>query len=492
MRRLAALALVLLGVVAALLLMTGDARRPDDVVAPVTIAEPSPEDDAVLAEIRRREGGGSEAAATSIEASSDSERRPVRKPTLQIAGVVRHDDGEAAAHAIVGLFAPAPALDQDQSAFGPQELRDRPGGDEMRLVHTWTRADATGRFRFEFPEPGNWIVRADLGPLLAAATPLFAVEAGRSRPDLVLTLPPAAWLDGRLIAPVGARFDGVGLELRTEVVPKLGRWSPRVGRPEIAVRCTPSADGTFRVGPTEVGQHRLGLVLDPGSRVPQYAASGGRFVPLIDLRLPQGETHREIDLREGFPGSIVVAVTVTFDPNSPYLPEKSALASGMLRVSAEPVQIQSESGPVFATFGNAGFELGPLPPGRWRVLVQVPSFAPWSWPLSESVYVGPAERVERSFELDIVGAVFEMLDARTGEPLADCTIEVGRREQNGMRTFPRAVPTNGRVSLALPPGDYMVTAREEGLITVADDPRAWTPLTWGASGPTTTVLRVPR
>lgn len=460
MRWLVALAVLLAAFVAALFLAMG-VRRAEVSDGPLQASDASADPESLILANAEDHGDASVEAVSGDTQFAPAPRRPAGARRAEISGIVRFDDGQPASHAMVGLFAPAADGDHDASPFAPQELRHAPGAGGWRLVQSWTRADAQGRFRFEFPEPGRWIVRAEVGPLLATATPLFALEPGASRPDLVLHLPPAAWLEGHVDAP------------------------------EVSVYCQPSEDRTYRLGPTEAGLHSVGFVFAAELRTRARPLAGTeKFAPVLRLQLPTGTTQRDIGLPGGFPGTIALTVSLTLTAPAPPISKR---LPRVLSVRAEPYAPQFPGEGLTASFrsGVAG-ELGPVPPGDWRILVQVPEFGPWSWPVTDWLRVGAGERIERTFELEITSALVELLDARTGAPLDTEVVEVGRRDADGLITFDCSLETPGNVRLSLPPGDYLVTARKEGLEAVADDPSAWAPLSWSASGPSSSRLRVPR
>jgi len=230
-------------------------------------------------------------------------------------------------------------------------------------------------------------------------------------------------------------------------------------------------------------------VLDASLRTTgRPSTSSGDVVSLLDLHLPAGETHRDVDVRGGFPGSISLSVTVHESSSA-----KVAIMSSQMRVWAEPVDSESLKDGVGGLFRTGTtVELGPLQPGEWRVLVQLPRCGPWSWTVSDAIHVRPAERVERTLDLQLAAASVELLDAGTGTPLGKGIVEVGRREGDGVSSMQCAIGPGGLTTFVLPPGDYMLTGRKEGLGALADDPRAWVALTWEASGPSAAVLRVPR
>lgn len=85
----------------------------------------------------------------------------------------------------------------------------------------------------------------------------------------------------------------------------------------------------------------------------------------------------------------------------------------------------------------------------------------------------------------------QFVNAANGAPLAENdVVQIGDLGSSQVGSY--VTDADGRVDLALPPGIYMVTARDERLHRVVDDPTRWAKLEWDASGPRTTTLRVPR
>jgi hypothetical protein len=252
-------------------------------------------------------------------------------------------------------------------------------------------------------------------------------------------------------------------------------------------------DGTFRIGPTEAGSHTLGLMLDP-SLWTRGRPIGRPFhvLTVLELSLPVGETQRDIDLRQGFPG--VIALTLEIQQTPAADDARAEITNQQLRVYAVPRFRNRDTVDEVAASSRKGepFEIGPLPPGDWSVFARIPKFGPWSWPVFDAVSVGPGDRVERRFKLEITTASLDLVDASTGAPLEVDTVEVGQLGPDGLTSTERGLYDKGRIALAMPAGDYMVTARKEGLVTLAGDRDAWAPLTWTESGPLTDVLRVPR
>lgn len=410
-----------------------------------------------------------------------------RQP-LSIRGRVLRASGEPAVRAVVGLFAPAARDDGPESPFVAATSAPPPIRDPLRVVRTWTSTDESGRFEFEDPDPGTWIVRAEDGPLLAVATDPFTCAIGAAPQPLELALPPEAWLEGNVILPPGASLEDVCLDLRANAEFSIARW---MGID--SVRTQPGTDGRFRLGPVETGLFTVGLVIDPGlARRGRPDPQVGSVVPILDLYLPAGVTQRDVDVRAGLPGAIALRIELDGFQPTPVDPGNRRSVAETVRVLAVPLD---PSGKI-QSVGVSGSRLnelrvGPLAPGTWRLSAYFPGEGPWAWPIDPPVVVAPGQLVEVAAQLAVARASIEVVDAQTGLPLKGF-IEVGTGDASRLEVIPYEVRPGGALTLTLPPGEYMVTAREEGLEAVVDDPRAWARLVWSGSGPTTSRLPVPR
>lgn len=481
MLRLAALSLALAAFVVALFFFAS--REPDAPTVAVGDVARHASEARALELTDAPEATATEAAQESVE-TSDAERAAVVPRSTSIEGDVRTPAGVAVEGAQVGLFAPAIVGDSDASRWAPHP--ESGVRDDARLVRAWTRSDENGRFRFEDPDPGTWIVRAELGPLLAAATEPFVLVEHASRTDLVVVLPETAWLEGSVIVPDERSLRGVGLELRPKRAPSIAPWSPSPRVEVVTDRCVPDVEGRFRLGPVEAGTHVVGVVIDPAieSRGNVHPFDG--FVsPVLEIDLPPGTTERDIDLRGGLPGVIVVRLSVElFDP-------------AQVGVAAEPrdpgsgVLVLARAGDpaverAFRWNGEHEVECGPLAPGTWRVEFQRSA---WRWTLAPALSVAPSDRlvIDRALRVPRTAVLF--VDAETGEPLRRTWIQL-REEMHA--TSHLTVTTNdaGKIDLALPPGDYAVTAQRGDFADIALDPKAWSRSTWTEDGPRESVVRL--
>ncbi len=418
-------------------------------------------------------------------ADAEAARLPLFVDAPRIAGSVRHADGTPGVHALVGLFRPAAESDGDASAFAPAEAANSDDASRLRIVRSWTRADEEGRFHFEVSEPGTWVLRADRGPLLCAATPPFVLLEGVSRTDLLVELPAAAWVGGRILAPEGADFDAVWVELRANGE-AVSPWHPDTLLGGAVLRCRADAEGRYRLGPARPGFHTLAIALDAGATSRERTRPvAGNSIPAGDLYLPPGETGHDLDLRAGFPGSIRVVFRCMLPPG---------LSEQRVRARVEPLDEQRvvESRSVDGVLGEP-IEIAPLLPGSWDVSVLLPRIGPWRMRPPAPVHVFAAARTEVVIDAEFARATLELLDAREDGPLQAGVVEVGSLAGLELQwTQQVRVGTGGRLELLLPLGSYAVTALEEGLDRDTADRSGWSSFEWTSAGPVPRRLRVAR
>lgn len=496
MRWLAGLTLLLAALVALVWIVTGSAREADPLARSAAV-----EREYAGAPQRARSGlldAQSAANATSErdsgpEAVAASARTPSRRGPSSIRGRVRRANGDPAGRTFVGLFAPAARDDGATSPFAAVFAGNDALREYLRIVRIWTQADDAGEFVFDDPDPGTWIVRAEDGPLLAAATEPFALELGASRAGIEIMLPPEAWLEGHVILPPGGTMPSSCLELRANAAFSIARWMPTAADIVESVRCVPDEELRFRLGPVETGLFTVGIVVDRElERRGRPAPTAGDVVPILDLYLGEGVTQRDLDVRAGLPGSIGLVLDLgAFEPRPPPGQRVFAPVKGV-RITALPWEGAQR---VFAVQANVAvgdpIELGPLAVGSWQLTAQFPGDGPWTWMLGDPVRVEAARRTEIRFSLEVARYTLTLLDATSGGLLAGA-VELGSDESGGGIVVHHNLSVPGQLELALPPGEYRLTAREEGLDELVDDPNGWVRLVWDASGPRTTTLRVPR
>lgn len=496
MRWLAGLSLLLAALVAIVWIVAGSEREADALAQTAAVErEFAGATQRARSELLDAQSGADATSApdSGHEAVATSARTPTRRGPTSIRGRVRRANGDPAGHALVGLFAPAARDDGPASPFAAVFAGNDALRESLRVVRIWTQADDAGNFVFDEPDAGTWIVRAEDGPLLAAATEPFVLELGATRAGLEITLPPEAWLEGRVILPPGGTMPSSCLELRAHAEFSIARWMPTAADVVDCVRCVPDEELHFRLGPVETGLFTVGIVIDRDlERRGRPAPTAGDVVPILDLYLGEGVTQRDLDVRAGLPGSIGLVLDLgAFEPEPPRGQRFSAPVKAV-RVTATPWEGAQR---VFAVQANVAVgdtvELGPLAVGDWQLVAQFPGEGPWRWTLGDPVRVEAARRTEVRIALDVARYTFTLFDAASGGPLSGPVwIEAA---DSGGQTVTQHWPSDpGQFDLVLPPGEYRVTARGEGLDELVDDPNAWVKLVWDAAGPRTTTLRVPR
>jgi hypothetical protein len=226
-------------------------------------------------------------------------RRPApRTTTCVLGGHVRSagDDLIPVPRAYVGLFQPALVDDSATSEFG-QWRGDAADTAKKRQLLAWTYTDDDGRFLFDELRPGTYVVRADFGPLLAAATAPQTLEPGEVRAALDVVLPAAGGLDGVILAPSGVRFEGWRVGLQRPDTANVGLMSID-GIPEDTIEVRIEEDGTFQVGPAHAGVHRVWLVDRSSGRRQRNA----QRVLIGEVTIVESEFVKlELDFRGAFP-----------------------------------------------------------------------------------------------------------------------------------------------------------------------------------------------
>ncbi len=496
MRWLAALIAIAVFLLVVLLYATSSAHDAEPVapLAPLQFARSTSDAAAIEPDTKSAASPGL-VETTQPTPGSTRATNPKARSRAAIQGRVRRADGTPAARVLVGLFAPAERDDGPSSPFaavfqGFSTLRQT-----LRTVQTWTGTDEQGLFEFDDPDPGTWIVRAEDGPLLAIATDPFVLDLEKTVQGLELQLPIEAWLEGRLILPTDADLSGLCLELRANAEFSIARWMPVPNSLVHAVRTRIGPDAMYRLGPLETGLATVGLVIDTGieSRG-RPDPVGGAVVPLVDVYMPAGVTHRDIDVRDGLPGSIRLSFELRRSKrgeNGLVVPDD--WSTEMIRVRAQQIA-GSQDIESFLQMQRSGdvteLDLGPLAPGMWRITANLGT-AIDAWVVADQVQVVPGARTDVIGRLTLIRARVNLVEAKTGEAIAG-DIQVGRIDDEGKAQAVTILVQEGWIDLSLPPGEYMVTTREEDWMAWMDDPRAWAKLVWDENGPTLSTLRVPR
>jgi hypothetical protein len=385
--------------------------------------------------------------------SANAIRRPAeRRTTCVLGGYVRSagDNGQPVPRAYVGLFQPALADDSPTTEFGQW----RNGPDRFparRQLLTWTYTDELGQFSFDELTAGTYILRAEMGPLLAAATAPQTLVPGEVRAGLDVRLPLAGGLEGRILGPAGVSFEGWRVGLQCSEKPDAAPMSID-GVPDDMIDTRIADDGTFQLGPASLGTHRVWLLAESGARWRHFPPR----LPIGAVEIVEGEyVKREFDLRNGFPGSLSVTL------NIPML-EREETPAFLRRVphliTATP---RFGGADVHAVAGGcrAGetATIGPLLPGAWSLSVES-GLSAWVYNSDRSEVVFSGQSTEVSIEVPLYEATLTCLDAGTGAPLSGGTVMIGVVGLTESIGSSATTDEHGNVRPLLAPGTYSVAA----------------------------------
>lgn len=299
----------------------------------------------------------------------------------------------------------------------------------------------------------------------------------------VPTGPPA--LRGRVIAPAGADFDGLAVFLGPRMDASAMFW------PEASAPVDPS--GRFVLEPLEPGHGYVVLAEADLFEGFQSARGDGIVVGswvLGEVDVPErGTLEREFPLLDDFPA--VVRIRVRLDGSEP---------------SPLIVRVLSENGG-FPTYGgrlDAGEELRErVPRGSYRVLVCDPD-AGWDHEQGELFVAESGATPTLDVPIRLARGSVRLVDATSGEPLADRTVLVGRAKpiETSVQAVARVRRTDatGRLELLLPPTTYVLeldpadpllsNIRAAGYDIEAPRADRYVVLGWSEHGPSESELRL--
>lgn len=413
-------------------------------------------------------------AATNTEVAATE--RPA--PRSRLGGTVSSaTSGAELEHVYVGLFRPASARDSAASEFGSWR-GDRDLVPALRQLVTSTFTDERGAFRFDDLAAGTYVVRYDLGPLVAEMTAPQTLAPGEARDDLRLTFAPFGSVGGTLHVPAGAVADDLAVGLK-RLDPSATPALYVNGRPDDVLLRRVARDGTYHLGPASPGRHLVILQRAEVERADAWASP----IELGEVEIRAGEVlEREFDLVRAFPGTIRVRI----EHSRLSQPWTRRLRYAYRHVVAEPVETAFPTrGAVDVVRGSAAV-LGPLAAGTWRLTYRDESGAA-NWSAPDHVLVTPNGTIDVVMDVPLVAADVRFVDARTGMPITTSTLCVMNSDEDDGSCHYEWLDSYGRASMALVPGDYHVGIhdpfREEGF-------RAIGSLSWGENGPTSALVRL--
>ena len=225
---------------------------------------------------------GAATAAVRVDGLEPGERRTVKVKltrVAQLAGRVVSDDASFdISQCQVGLFR---ELDDRLPRMIRPVFTGWPKYELAGEAQKWMQPDAAGRFEFGDLSEGVYrIIAFPRGESSGVLSKPIHVTADVKSEEVVLTMPERAVLEGTIVAPNGFSFEGLRVEARIgrEVKP-IDEWSwipsqyPRIAgrdyiefrkpsrRPDLTLRTTVKADGTFRFG--SLGAAEIELFLLP-------------------------------------------------------------------------------------------------------------------------------------------------------------------------------------------------------------------------------------
>ncbi len=395
------------------------------------------------------------------------------------AGVARLSRGDRVAGRVVAgagrtPFAGAKIVLAQRRAAESGTFVDRRGGDAQGAV-----SDAQGRFAFEGVPAGQWDVSASRGPLFTAQVALTVV-AGTPAPEVEIVLPAPAYLAGRLIGPEGASFADLRMratptskdEDEAERMRDVFFWSGE----ETSVLL--SATGAFRIGPLPVGDVAVSLLM-PGIVNPVEngsSTSDGQSVDLGTVTLSSdGDTVRDFDIRERFPGTIAVRVRVDGVPAASHVvliteAGEYARTAGAIRLDAQGV-------------GRSG----PLLPGNYSFLTR-PLDSAWLDRSSARRTLKAAESIALDIDVQLVTGTLRVLDAATNALVASRDISLQYEDEKGGTSAVVRTDAQGEARLQLPLGRYRITA---GSVSGWIAPDRSVVIDWTPAGPVPAEVKLP-
>jgi hypothetical protein len=430
----------------------------------------------------RAEGFGAGSTAIGTLAPRETRRVVVRLSAPgAIAGVVRYGDGEAVPFVDVLLLPNEPDAEPPDDAERAAEWRAK------RSFETWQReqqaltvgTDQHGSFRFDGLGAGAYDLSARVGPRMQAAERNVVVAAGETA-TVALTTPPRAFLSGTCRAPAGAPLGWLSIELEpTDPDPSEGSFH------DSRVACALDDSGGYRAGPVPPGTYvvRLrppDLVQSLGMMIVRTPSSG-RELGTVELSAGENPGH-DFDLRDALPGRLVVAGRGAGDAREGWVVD-ALRVRGIDATQRSGAWAHGEHAARAALDERGEAVLQPLFPGDYFVVAERAGIRVAS---ATVVTVPPAGEVRLALDLRTFPGTVLVLDAGTGEPLAERPVLVrpvppvaGFRMGAEMRLDTDA---QGRLELRLAPGAYRVS---DALNPVAAflQPELGAALDWGPAGP---------
>lgn len=335
----------------------------------------------------------------------------------------------------------------------PRPIRRQPSllADHHATGSRSVRADETsGEFSFDRLPPGTYLLQASVS--VAVHGPMREIEiepAANAHMDL--SLPALATLKGRVIAPPGASFDALDLNL----LPRDAPWSDvmfssQEWQKQLSVAI--DDDGAYRTGPLPAGKitvslHTANVLLPNG-----FDGSSMRSAPMVELGtfdLLPGVNERDFRPDVAFPGTVQVSVRVDGKPAVGCVVEMWTVEEKYVQPAAGK-RIESEQ----------PLRLGPVPPGDYPLVVRAVDTS-WYWVATDTVRIRSGEEVSIHCEVELVAGKLRVRFQDTTQALVQGSVIIRAASFPGPRIyFP--LDANGDAHLLLAPGEYTLGYSDDG------------------------------
>lgn len=355
--------------------------------------------------------------------------------TRELRGRVVHADGiSPVANAIVHLRASG-----EPSEYLPPGRRvgTRPRADgtlRTNPVHN-LYTDEAGRFQMELIA-GTHAVHAWAGPELLTVIDPLTIPPGGHDEELLIVMPASGSLFAKLVG--GDPADIAGLHVRIFRVP-VDATGPR------STDASVESDGSFRAGPLPPGIFKLLLQSESQSVEDSLRASfrpAGTSIEIGQVTITgDGETQAEFDLADRWPARL------RFELNST---DRATDGFSLVLESSSP----SGGSPALNTNADGVAELRGISPGEYKLYLR-PRFLGWNVSLG-ALHVTPGQDIRLNHELVMIQSRAQLIDADTGDPLAD-----GEVAMNSRSLMPSSfkADANGWIEFELPVGEFELQSR---------------------------------
>lgn len=399
-----------------------------------------------------------------IDMLAPGERRMVRVELGrggEIQGFLTRAEGEAVPQSEVSLTPHTDWSEAGDESGDPFELLQ-----EVEARKLVAMTDADGRFVLAGIAPGLYDLSAGSAPF--EAKDIVEVRSGVTT-DVALSFPPSCFLAGEVLGPSGASYEGLRVSLNAAI--------DELDTRSLFVRLTPpiadlDSDGRFRLGPAAPGAYEVFLRLP--DLVLGHMNQPGDQRALGSVQLAPGEnTGVVFDAQAFFPGTLEIRVTFDSKP----------LAGVIVEMHPSTNQYSAGNGCFLGAEGTAVLR---VMAGTYTVLVADPD-GQWIAVPPGTLTVSPGALVPCELAITFHLGTLKILDASTGEPLADRPILLfpklpGVEGFLPIRMISLQTDGAGDLTAQLPPGTYRV-ADGADLLVLLGKPEPPPEIVWTASGP---------